>query len=44
MLCASNKEYVDYAKFLSTQAKDKSEYYEHVRWVTTIDQVISALR
>ena len=29
MLCASNKEYVDYAKFLSTQAKDKSEYYEH---------------
>lgn len=29
MLCSKNPKYIDYAKFLSTQAKDKAEYYEH---------------
>ncbi len=29
MLCSRNSKYIDYARFLSTHAKDKADYYEH---------------
>ena len=29
MLCSKNSKYIEYARFLSTQAKDKADYYEH---------------